>query len=212
MDKSGCVLLRITPASNRHFPNMAVSDSCLLRRHGIHDRKSFLRWALINHPDKGGNLAIYQEVQSEYSRVTAAPIPRAPQPASKATQPTVSRSTAGFRFDFSNFATTNTNVHHVFTAFFGHNSNIRPHAVSCKADGLTCWRPVYGATTLCDLHQPGQPSAAELANIYGHGIFGPTGCMVCPPYSPRCCEKILKNKRRCRNMKHLSTLHCRRHQ
>lgn len=60
---------------------MSFNESKILCKYGIRDRKTFLKWALRNHPDKGGDLQMFQTVQSEYTRVSALPIPPKPQKA-----------------------------------------------------------------------------------------------------------------------------------
>ena len=43
-----------------------IDAECLLRKHGLHDfsREGFVKWSMSNHPDRGGDLEIYQEVNA----------------------------------------------------------------------------------------------------------------------------------------------------
>lgn len=43
----------------------------LLQQHGIVDRRTWLQWVRKNHPDKGGDTAVFQEISNAYAEFEA---------------------------------------------------------------------------------------------------------------------------------------------
>jgi hypothetical protein len=215
-----------------------MSDTTLLKSHGISDRKTFNRWALKNHPDKGGDLKKFQEVQSAYRRVISEPAPvkqpfTAPPsswftpPAGKA-QPAKS-SARGPNLN-PNWTRANVDQKYfpagVDASFFDFfkwapskpakkrtkKYKVVPPTRKCETKLRTCWRPCYGETRRCYFHQPDQPCETVLLNLYGQNLFDTNWSTVCPAYTPRHCHYILADGKRCRKIKPDAGSYCGMHQ